>query len=635
MPLLRSEWIQKSKATERKSEMSEKRGGGGRSDGRDGSDAGRRFRRGFVAGIIAVAVAILLWAASETSGIAQDGKGKNVSVTTPSGGTTGKVILSTEAKTADTKTAAAKTAVTAGGAAAMDDDEEMDPVARAAWFDARRKKAAEEAAHAIQVRKYGADGRGDGYDPIVEHGEYFTGWSKPDLTLVFTGQVNSYLEPCGCAGLVRMNGGLSRRFSFIHSLRENGWNPIGFDVGGQIHGVGRQEELKFQLAIEALRRMGYGAITLGAGDLRLAAQELVSYVASTDAKMPSLFVSANVAPFGFDSGYTAFYRKLRAGGITVGVTGALGDSFLPSVADDNLTTRSATQGLAEVLPKLKGCDLVIVLSHATPEESEAIARQFPVINVIVTAGGPAEPPREMPDRVERADGSYATLVEVGERGNAAIVLGFDRANLSQPRYQRVLLDSRYPASPEITALLRDYQATLKEAGFEKLERRPIPYPNAKFLGEFVGSASCRECHPEVYEHWLTTKHAAAMKTLAEVSVPPRDFDPDCICCHVVGWDPQKSFPWIGGYAGVKTTPELAGVGCESCHGPGGAHNVAERDVKNGMTTDTTLQKQLREVLHQTPGEAEKKVCIRCHDGDNSPDFDFRLYHPVIDHPVLP
>ncbi|MDD3471085.1 MAG: multiheme c-type cytochrome [Thermoguttaceae bacterium] len=500
---------------------------------------------------------------------------------------------------------------------ALDDDEEnVDPEARLAWFEAKRQKAAEEAEKAIQLRKYGTNG----YDPIQENGEYFEGWTRPDLTLVFTGQMNDYLEPCGCAGLVRMNGGLSRRFTFFDSLRKQGWNPIGFDVGGQIKSFGRQEELKFQLATESLRRMGYGAITLGQGDLRLSSQELVSYVAPTDAG-PSLFVSANVAPFGFDAGFTALYRKLRVNGITVGVTGVLGDSFRTNLSDRDLATRPAEEGLRLVLDKLRDCQLIIVLSHASPEETATLAKAFPQINVIVTAGGPATPPQDAPQKI-----GQTTLVEVGEKGAAAAVLGFDADKLTEPRYQRVMLDSRYTASPEIMALMRDYQSTLEELGFAELQRRPIPYPNTDQLGGFVGSQRCQACHEEIYEHWRGTKHASAMETL-ENATTPRHCDPECICCHVVGWEPQKSFPWDGGYESIEKTPQLAGVGCESCHGPGGSHIQAEAG------TDIALQKQLRESLHLTPMEAEQQNCIGCHDGDNSPDFDFKLYHPVIDHPV--
>src|SRR5688572_7206502 len=51
-------------------------------------------------------------------------------------------------------------------------------------------------------------------DPIKENGSIFVDWPKPDVLLVFSGEQDGYLEPCGCAGLENQKGGLQRRFTF-------------------------------------------------------------------------------------------------------------------------------------------------------------------------------------------------------------------------------------------------------------------------------------------------------------------------------------------------------------------------------------------------------------------------------------
>ena len=58
------------------------------------------------------------------------------------------------------------------------------------------------------------------FDPIKENGKIFVDWPKPKLALVITGNQEGYLEPCGCAGLDRMKGGMSRRYSLFRQLRE-------------------------------------------------------------------------------------------------------------------------------------------------------------------------------------------------------------------------------------------------------------------------------------------------------------------------------------------------------------------------------------------------------------------------------
>jgi len=215
--------------------------------------------------------------------------------------------------------------------------------------------------------------------------------------------------------------------------------------------------------------------------------------------------------------------------------------------------------------------------------------------------------------------------------NAVVVGLFDDPR--RPfRYQRVPLDSRFKNSLEMKLLMTAYQDQLRQLGFAGLGIRAVPHPDKELMGEFVGSKKCVSCHEESYDVWKKTPHADARRTLVELD-PPRNFDPECISCHVIGWHPQHYFPYEGGFRSIEETPELADVGCESCHGPGGAH------VKAEMGSDEALQEKLREAMVLTKEEAdvanglssEKQQCLNCHDGDNSPDFNFEAYWPLVKH----
>ncbi|MCS7237093.1 MAG: hypothetical protein NZ899_02335 [Thermoguttaceae bacterium] len=461
-------------------------------------------------------------------------------------------------------------------------------------------------------------GKGGPFDPIKENGPIFVGWPRPKFALVLTGREDGYLEPCGCAGLDRMKGGLSRRFSMFAQLRRD-WNcpVVGLDVGGLIKGFGRQTELKFHLTIEAMRQMGYAAIALGVSELRLPAGELLA--ASTGQDGESLFVSCNVALFGFDQGFTPPFKIVDLGFTRLGVTAVLGDKWQEGLLNPDIHLAPAEQKLREVLPQLeKNADLLILLAHATREESWDLATKFPQFAVVVTAGTPPEPPAEP---VQLPDGRL--FIEVGTKGMNAIVLGF--YDSGEPvRYQRVPLDSRFPQSEQVLLMLADYQEQLKQLGLEGLGLRPAPNPKLAEMGRYVGSRKCESCHEPSYEVWRKSGHAKAWRTLKELDIP-RIHDPECISCHVIGWHPTEYFPYEGGFWSEEKTPHLVDVGCEACHGPGEKHIQAE------MGSDTDAQEKFRRLVRVTLEDARQWQCVSCHDLDNSPDYQFDTYWPPIEH----
>jgi hypothetical protein len=94
---------------------------------------------------------------------------------------------------------------------------------------------------------------------------------------------------------------------------------------------------------------------------------------------------------------------------------------------------------------------------------------------------------------------------------------------------------------------------------------------------YVGSKKCKMCHLKEYKSWSETTMAksfdvlkpgerAEEKTAAGLD-PQADYTTDktCLPCHTTGFGEK------GGFVDLATTPDLAGVGCEMCHGAGGTY----------------------------------------------------------------
>ena len=148
--------------------------------------------------------------------------------------------------------------------------------------------------------------------------------------------------------------------------------------------------------------------------------------------------------------------------------------------------------------------------------------------------------------------------------------------------------------------------------FESLsvdERRKLVEKRAKrermFFepGEFVGSAACASCHAKEHELWAKSAHAGAFATLEHKNEAK---NADCQRCHTTGFKQPTGFP-----SGGAT---LAGVGCESCHGPGKRH-VADK----GATAGTILA-----LTDKCDSCAIALICGTCHDDANDKGFEFAI-----------
>ena len=438
-------------------------------------------------------------------------------------------------------------------------------------------------------------------------------WPEPQAVIFVSGQQHGYIEPCGCTGLENQKGGLIRRDTLLNQLRDRGWNLVPVDVGNQVRRIGRQPELKFKSTVDAFRKMDYQGVALGADDWKLSSIELVQF-AGSDQLTQSPFLSANVVVWS-DASLFPSHRIVETGGRKIGITAVLGSGHRSELQGSDIEFLDPAEKLQEVMQTLQqaGCDYKVLLAHASLEESAALARQVPGFDLVVTAGGFGEPTLNL----EPIEDSEAKMVQVGTKGMYGGIIGlFD--DLQRPvRYQRIAISSQFKDSERMLAMFAEYQQALADAGFDNLGATQVAHPTGR---KFVGSEACGDCHTTAYEKWLETPHSHATTSIVEPNNDrggiARHHDPECVSCHVTGWNPQKYYPFESGFVSPEETPQLAGSGCENCHGPGSEHVAAELGEID-VTSERLKELQQAMVL---PLNQARDRCLECHDLDNSPDF---------------
>lgn len=436
-------------------------------------------------------------------------------------------------------------------------------------------------------------------------------WPKPWAALFLTGQQKGYIEPCGCTGLENQKGGLNRRDTLLKSIQDRGWDVVPLDAGSQVRRKGRQAEMIFRFSADAMAKMGYRAIALGQQDLQLSSAELLQITAS-EGNQRTAFTSSNVSIV--DPSLMNQWQVIEINQRKIGVTSVLGASKKPDILSEEILVEDPISSLQKAMEQLQGqkCDYYVLIAHANLTESAELARSVPGFDLVVTAGGEGEP-TYLPEPIE---GTRSLMVQVGIKGMYVGLVGlFDDVN-NPVRYQRIALSSQFEDSPRMMEAFRGYQEQLQKLGLQRLEVVPTSHPTGR---TFVGTQSCAECHTTAFDIWKDTAHAHATQSLihpGERSDIARHFDPECLSCHVTGWNPQKFYPYESGYLSVEKTPLMMENGCENCHGPGSQHVAAE----NGdIEADEALLKKLREEMRLPLAQAQEK-CLECHDIDNSPNF---------------
>jgi hypothetical protein len=128
----------------------------------------------------------------------------------------------------------------------------------------------------------------------------------------------------------------------------------------------------------------------------------------------------------------------------------------------------------------------------------------------------------------------------------------------------------------------------------------LALPAGARASDKVGAETCKACHAAAYEAWRASPHARARESLPERSQD----DKRCLSCHA-----------------PDVEDGLAGVSCETCHGPGQLYSARY------VMRDAELARALG------LAEVGARTCAGCHT-ESTPSlvrFEYERKLPLIKH----
>ncbi len=410
--------------------------------------------------------------------------------------------------------------------------------------------------------------------------------AEPVVDLIYSGNIDGELEPCGCSETGNM-GGLKRHATVIDRLRAATPDVFAVSAGGLISAFTANEKLTAEYILKGKQALAYDAIGVQWSDLAYGEPFLRPYA------LP--WVATNLASDQF-----APSRTITKAGVKLAVFSWLDPQTAPDAAMHFGENRLSTDGkaLVEEIRRAKTGGAVTVLLTTLPYAQVKDEFDLNYVDILFVKAGYevfGEPKLE----------GRTLVLQPGSRGMriGQVTIMLDRGNrIASFEHTVHLMPPDVPDAPRMEAWYAEYNAKVKAAYEESVKHRAIIDAGS---AAYVGAMGCATCHQSQYKTWETTKHSGAYHVLMDVN---KAFDPACIVCHTVGFGEE------GGFVDDLLTKHLVHVQCENCHGAGRDH------VKSAGT----------EPLAKS-GWPKEQVCGQCHVPKHSPEFRLEEYWPRISH----
>jgi len=410
------------------------------------------------------------------------------------------------------------------------------------------------------------------------------------LTVIYSGNLDGELEPCGCSEQGNL-GGIKRRTTMLDQIRNQDPNVVVISSGGLITSEGVNDYLKSVYIFKAFAQLNYDAIAVQWKDLsfgaNMATADRLSWVASN-------WIGSDFAKS------SLIHRRINNQDIVMQFFSWLDPENSPvrQMPGAKPLTRENFALLNENLTQAKQSKRLIILAVSLPLDAIGDKINLANVDILIVKSG-----YEVYDQ-PMMQGTTLVL-KPGSRGmrlgKLELVLS-ENNTIKQWSHATIDMPTTVKDAPRMQRWYKEYNDKVKQ---DYLKRVAIRKQRESGNSPYVGEEQCKVCHAAQYQTWQASEHAKAYEDLENVQ---KSFDPECLACHTVGFNQP------GGFVDFTITSHLSSVQCENCHGAAKQHvqSAGKQPVAN----------------HDWPRD---KMCAQCHIQKHSPGFILDQYWPKIAH----
>ncbi len=365
------------------------------------------------------------------------------------------------------------------------------------------------------------------------------------------------------------------------------------------------QRYKVQYLLEGMSMFHYDAINLGEKDLQYGRD----FLERMKKKYHLPFISANVLLIGTENLFTDPFVIKKIAGKKVGIFGVT----TPKIARRLVTAETGFEITDPVIAaekivaqlKKKGCTVIIALAHLGATDVQTFAKSVAGLDIVI--GGHGWNRSKVPTMV-----GNTVIMMAGDKGKYLGELDFSVAatGVKVAESKTVSLNSQIPDDPQLARLVKSYDDEL-------VYDFPMQSPKATDNFNKISERTCMRCHRKQYKQWQTSEHYRAWQSLV---VKKQNHNEACQKCHTTMYGQE------GGFTRVTETPYMVNVQCVECHQP-----VADIDAHVRRFRGRRFSSKDKTVHAAEFRPVEKQICLKCHDADNSPDFNYELFLSKVKH----